>query len=184
MDVVTYTVQSWVLALAFVGAVAGLLARRVRPLLLLPFLLLVVVLPSVTDRIADGRADLSLAYLLAVATVLICLWLDDWRWWRLAVAAVLLGGAILTKREGLLLVACVLAAALVSSVRDWRFAWPRLLAVGIAAYVLAVPWRIWLAVEGARPGRPRRLPGVLDGSTGHGRRCGSSWRRRSARRCG
>ena len=57
VDVVTYTLQSWVLALAFVGAVAGLLAPRVRGLLLLPFLLLAVVLPSVTDRIADGRAD-------------------------------------------------------------------------------------------------------------------------------
>ena len=154
VDVVTYTLQSWVLALAFVGAVAGLLAPRVRGLLLLPFLLLAVVLPSVTDRIADGRADLALAYLMAVATVLVCLWLDDRRSWRLAAAAVLMAGAILTKREGLLLVACVLLAALVASAREWRAAWPRLIAVGLAAYLLAVPWRIWLAFEGGTSGAP------------------------------
>ena len=154
VDVVTYTLQSWVLALAFVGAVAGLLAPRVRGLLLLPFLLLAVVLPSVKDRIADGRADLALAYLMAVATVLVCLWLDDRRSWRLAAAAVLMAGAILTKREGLLLVACVLLAALVASAREWRAAWPRLIAVGLAAYLLAVPWRIWLALEGGTSGAP------------------------------
>ena len=142
------------LALAFVAAVAGLLATRVRAHFLLPFLLLAVVMPSVTDRVADGRADLPLAYLVAVGGVLVFLWLDDRQWWRLPTAAVLMGGAMLTKREGVLLVACVLGAALVVDRREWRFAWPRLVAVGLVAAAMTLPWRLWLAAEGAASGAP------------------------------
>jgi hypothetical protein len=153
-DVVTYSLQSWVLALAFLGAVAGLLGRRVRPLLLLPFLLLAILLPSFTDRVADGRADLPLAFLVVVAALLVCLWLEDARLWRLAAATGLLGGAMLAKREGLLLVVCVLGAAVVASLRERRFAWPRLAAVGAASFLLALPWRLWLAFESAPSGAP------------------------------
>jgi hypothetical protein len=154
VDVVTLHVQYWFLALGFVGALAGLLAPRVRQSILLPFLVLVLLLPSFTSRVTDGRADLPLDYLVAVGALLVLLWLEAGRAWHLPVATVLFGAALLTKREGLLLVVCVLAAALVASWPERRRAWPPLLAVGGVAVVLALPWRLWLMLEGRRSGAP------------------------------
>ena len=50
---------------------------------------------------------------------------------------------MLTKREGQLLAACIVVAALAASWRTRRLAWPRLVLAGAAAFVLALPWRIW-----------------------------------------
>lgn len=154
VDVVTVHAQFWFLALGFVAALAGLLAPSVRQAILLPFLLLPLVLPNFTDRVTDGKADLLLAYLTAVGAVLLVAWLEDGEPWRLPTATVLLAGALLTKREGLLLVACVAAAALAASWGDRRHAWPRLLASVLGAVALSLPWRIWLAVEELRSGAP------------------------------
>ena len=52
---------------------------------------------------------------------------------------------MLTKREGLLLAACVIAAALVASWRDRRYAWPRLARAAACGVAVAVPWRIWFS---------------------------------------
>ncbi|MGH3109379.1 MAG: hypothetical protein ACRDQT_00500 [Gaiellaceae bacterium] len=154
VDVVTLHVQFWFLAAGFVAALAGLLAPSVRQSILLPFLLLALVLPSVTERATDGKADLVLAYLTAVGAVLLLLWLEDGQAWRLPAVTILLAGALLTKREGLLLVGFVIAAALAASWRERRRAWPRLLACALGAVALSLPWRIWLAVEDLRSGAP------------------------------
>jgi hypothetical protein len=42
-----------------------------------------------------------------------------------------------------LLVACVVVAALVGSVRQWRYAWPRLALAAAVAIAMAIPWRVW-----------------------------------------
>ena len=142
-DVVTLHLQFWFFACGFVAAVAGLLAPRVPALLLWPFLLLVLVSPRVVGRNLEPQADFLLDYFFALAVALVALWLVDREPWLLATASVFMAAALLTKREGLLLVACILVAALVGSIRDWRYSWPRLALTGAVAVALALPWRIW-----------------------------------------
>ncbi len=146
-DVVTLNVNYWFLTLGFAAAVAGLLATRVRSVILLPVLLLMLVLPGLTGIPVPGGADRPLAYLIATAALLVVLWLDERHDWQLAAATVLLGGAFLTKREGLLLGACVFVAALAATWSDRRLAWSRLGAAGLAAFALALPWRIWVGTQ-------------------------------------
>jgi hypothetical protein len=142
-DVVTLHVQFWFLLVGFVGAVAGLLAPRVPPILLWSLLLLVLVSPRVVGRTLDPQADFTLDYFFALATLLVAFWLLERQPWQLASATVFLGGMMLTKREGLLLAACLVAAAVLVSWRDWRRAWPRLGVAAGVAFALTIPWRIW-----------------------------------------
>jgi hypothetical protein len=146
-DVVTLNLTYWFLTLGFVAAVAGLVAPRVRALILLPVLLLALVVPGLTGIPVPGGADRPLAYLVATAALLVVLWLDERQGWQLAAATLLLAGAFLTKREGPLLGACVLAAAFAVTWSDRRGAWPRLGLTGLAALVLALPWWIWVATQ-------------------------------------
>ena len=146
-DVVTLNLNYWFLTLGFASAAAGLLAPRVRGVILLPVLLVMLVLPGLTGIPVPGGADRPLAYLVATAALLVVLWLDQRQDWQLAAASVLLGGAFLTKREGLVVGACVLVAALAASWSDRRSAWPRLGVTGAAAFGLALPWRIWVGTQ-------------------------------------
>jgi hypothetical protein len=142
-DVVTLHVQFWFFLCGFAAAVAGLLATRVRPVFLWPFLLLVLAAPRVVGRTLDPQADFLLDYFFALAAVLVVLWLLEKEPWLLVGASILLAAALVTKREGLLLVACILGAALVASWREWRFAWPRLGLVAAVAVAASLPWRAW-----------------------------------------
>ena len=144
-DVVTLHVQFWFFACGFVAAVAGLLAPRVRPLLLWPFLVLVLVAPRVVGRNLDPQADFLLDYLFALAALLVALWLAERQPWQLASASLFLGAAMLTKRDGLLLAACVVLAAFVASWTDRRSAWPRIALAAACGVAVAVPWRIWFS---------------------------------------
>lgn len=153
-DVVTLHVQFWFFACGFVAAVAGVLAPRVPPLLLWPFVLLALVAPRVVGRTLDPQADFLLDYFFALAALLVALWLVDREPWLLATASVFMSAALLTKRDGQLLVACIVVAALVGSLRRWRYAWPRLALAAAAAVALAIPWRIWFTsrdLEGELP---------------------------------
>ena len=89
--------------MGFAAAVAGLLAPRVRGIILLPALLLMLVLPGLTGIPVPGGAERPLAFFVAIAALLVLLWLEERKSWQLVAAAVLLSGAFLTKREGLLL---------------------------------------------------------------------------------
>ncbi|MGH3134097.1 MAG: hypothetical protein ACRDNY_10240 [Gaiellaceae bacterium] len=153
-DVVTSNLNYWFFTLGFAAAVAGLLAPRVRSLVLLPALLLMLVLPGFTGIPVPGGAERPLAFLVAVAALLVFLWLEERQGWQLGAAALLLAGAFLTKREGLLLGACVLVAAFAASWGERRRAWPRLAATAGAAFALALPWRIWVAAQGYRGDEP------------------------------
>ena len=146
-DVVTLHVQFWFFLTGFVAALVGLLATRVPPLLLWPFALLVLVAPRVVGRTLEPQADFLLDYFFALAALLVALWLIESQPWQLASAAVFLGAAMLTKREGQLLAACVVAAGLAASWPRWRRAWPRLALAAAVAVALAVPWRIWFTTH-------------------------------------
>jgi hypothetical protein len=147
-DTVTLHVQYWFLAVGFVAAVAGLLAPHVPSWLLWPSLLLVLVAPRLTDRLLDAQADFLVDYLFVAAAVAVALWLVARETWHLPVVTILLGGALLTKREGALLAACLLAAAFAVTVRERRRAWPGLAAVALVLVVVAVPWRLWYGTHG------------------------------------
>jgi hypothetical protein len=142
-DVVTLHLQLWFFACGFVAAVASLLAPRVSPYLLWPCLLLVLVAPRIVGRTLDPQADFLLDYFFALAALLIALWLVEREPWLLATAAPFMVAAVLTKREGQLLVACALVAAALASWRQWRVAWPRLAAVAGVAVAATAVWHAW-----------------------------------------
>jgi len=152
-DVVTLHVQFWFFLTGFVAAVAGLLAPRVHAALLWPVILLVLVTPRVAARSLEPQADFLLDYFFALAALLAALWLVERRAWQLSVASLFLAGAMLTKREGQLLAACIVVAALAASWGTRRASWPRIVLAGGCALALAVPWRLWF--------RSRDLTGEL-----------------------
>ena len=162
-DVVTLHVQFWFLVVGAVAAAAGLLHHHAPPWLLWPPLLLVLVVPRFGERLLAPQGDVLLDVLVAVAALLLALWVRDQAGWRLAAAAVLLAGAVNTKREGIVLAASVFAAAFVVS-RPRR--WPWLVAASLAVGLAVVPWRIWAARHDISSGAPSsfdtsRLAGAL-----------------------
>jgi hypothetical protein len=153
-DVVTVHLQFWFLGLGFVVALLGLLAGRVDLLLLAPFVLLVFVLPDIRSRSVDMYGDLTLGFAIATAALLFALWLEEGVDWQLAAASVLAAGAVLTKREGVVLVACVVVALVVASAGRIRTAWLRLawpVAAAAAAWLL---WQIWVSAHGLHGNGP------------------------------
>ena len=147
-DVVSLHLQFWFLLVGFFTAVIGLLAPRVPPLLLWPPALLVLVSPQVIGRVLQPQGDMLLDELVAAAALLVALWLLDRESWQLVAATILLAGGMLTKREGFLLAACIVGAAMVASVRDVRRSWPKLALVGVVAFLPSIPWRIWFETRG------------------------------------
>lgn len=147
-DVVTLHVQYWLFGVGFVWAVAGLLAERVPPAMLWPFVLLILLAPRIGRRFHITEADLLLDFLFVTAAILVSFWLVERHWWTLGVATLLLGGVVLTKREGLLFAAALLVAALLASLPRWRSAWPPLAIAGVAVAAAAAPWRIWYVAHG------------------------------------
>jgi hypothetical protein len=151
-DVVTLHVQYWLLGVAFVWALAGLLAERVRAWMLWPFVILLLVAPRIGSRFLVTEADLFLDYLFAIAALLVAAWLVDRERWCLIAATVLMAGMVLTKREGLLFAAVLVVSALLASARQWRFAWPRIVAATLVVAAVALPWRIWYLAHGVSKG--------------------------------
>lgn len=142
-DTVTLHVQFWFLVLGGVAAIAGVLAGHVTPWLLWPSLLLVLVVPRFGERLLTPQADVLVDIFFVSAVLLVALWLRDGRRWRLAAAAVLLAGAALTKREGLVFASCLLLAAFAVTWASRRRDWWRLGAVGVVIGAALVPWRLW-----------------------------------------
>lgn len=168
VDTVTLHLQYWFLLAGFAAALTGLLAPRVRQAILFPFLLLLLVMPSVVERVADGRADLPLAYLVAVAAVLVLLWVERPHAWRLTAAVILLAGAVVTKREGVILARLVLAAAFAASWRGRRGAWRRLSLAALAVGGVAAAWQGWLRAHELASGAPQTGLGDAFGDPGRG----------------
>ncbi|TML04777.1 MAG: hypothetical protein E6G36_04920 [Actinobacteria bacterium] len=153
-DVVTLHLQFWFFLAGFVAAVVGLLSGRVHALLLWPPILLLLVTPHVLRYGLQAEGDFLLDELIALAALLVGLWLVEQRGWQVAAAAVLLGAAMSTKREGYLLAGCIVLSALAVSVQRARAVWPRLLLATGVALALTVPWRVLLAVRNLPGGGP------------------------------
>jgi hypothetical protein len=153
-DVVTLHLQFWFFLMGFVAAVVGLLSARVTPLLLFPPLLLLLATPHVLRYGLQAEGDFLLDELLALACLLVALWLVDGERWQLVATALLLGAAMSTKREGYVLAACIVLAALAASSVRARRDWPALLLTAAAAVAVTIPWRVLLAVRHLPSGRP------------------------------
>jgi hypothetical protein len=149
LDLRVVDFQESILVVAFVGAIARVLAGRVRPLILWPSLLAFVASPALFRQAQSGEADLPLACFTGVAVIAAVLWLLRRDSIALLTAGVAGSTAMSVKNEGFPLIAvsfAVLAAC---------FVWPRpraaalLAAVGAAAYATAWPWFHWRATHGA-----------------------------------
>ncbi len=147
VDTVTLRFQFWLLMVGFVFAVAGLLRPLVPLVVIWPFLGLMLLMPEYELRSLAAQADVTLDYLFVLAALSVALWLLRREHWYLVPAGVFLAGAMSTKREGVLLAACLLVAGLGAAALT-RMGWPRLLATAAGAYVLTIPWRIWWSSHG------------------------------------
>ena len=148
VDTVTFHLQYWFLVVGAVAAIAGLLHRRTHPLLLWPTLLLLLVVPRFGAGLLTPQADVLVDVFFVVAALLLALWLLDGGTWRIALAGLLLAGATLTKREGLLFAAAALAVALLAAT-IWRRPGRRVLVgTGLCVVALAIPWRLWYRGNG------------------------------------
>jgi hypothetical protein len=142
-DTVTLHLQYWFMGVFFALAVIGLLTGRVHHAILFPVLLALLVAPYLLDWLTTVYADLPLGYFVALAALLLVLWIEERKPWQLAAATLLLSGGMLTKREGMLFAACVVLAGLVASFRERRQLWRSLFAAGLIAFALVLPWRVW-----------------------------------------
>ena len=152
-DEVTVHVQFALLLVGFAAAVAGLLASRVRGVLLWPSLLFVLVTPQVVGSAVRPEGDFLLDELFAVGVVLLALWIADREDGFLPLATLLFAGAVLTKREGIVLVVCAILAGIAATWKDRR-AIVRIAAAGAVAIAAIVPWRIFLAMRDLPGGGP------------------------------
>lgn len=154
--------QEWLAAAAFLGALAGLLARRVPPGVLWPSLALVALAPSFGRQIGLSLADMPLAILLALAGVAVALWLADGRCGHVALAAALLAAATLTKVEGRTLGLLLAATATIACVRELRRRWPGLLVLAAVPVLAWLPWGRWLDANNVPRAPDYRLGDAFD----------------------
>ena len=155
VDTITLHVQYWLLLVGFVFAVAGLLRPRVPLALLWPSLLLLLVMPNFDYWALVPQADLPLQYFFVCAALCAWLWTVERAPWQLVLLGLFTAATMATKREGQLLAACLLVAALATTVQTRRWAWPRLVAVGVVAFAVNLPWRLWFGSKhftGETPG--------------------------------
>jgi hypothetical protein len=153
-DDTTLHVQYWFYAVGFFAAVAGLLVAHVRAAILAPSFFLIFLAPSFITWSTRTYVDFPLGYMVATAALLTVLWIEERRPWQLVTVTALMSAAMLTKREGIPLAACVVIAGLAASAKEWRVCWPRLAVAGVIALALELPWRIWFSVHGLMSDAP------------------------------
>jgi hypothetical protein len=154
-------VQFWFLLVGFVAAVAGLLRPRVPLVLVWPFLAALVLMPEVGARAIAPQADLTLQYFFVTSALSLTLFARDREPWLLVPYGVLLAAAMSTKREGQLLAACLVLAAVLVTWRERRWAWPRIVGVAFLAFLATLPWRIWFTSHNLTGEAPSTPAGAL-----------------------
>jgi hypothetical protein len=141
-DAVTLHVQQSFLVAGFALAAAGLLAGRARAVVAVPFLVLVLAMPAFHKVSTLLYADLLLAFLVAAAALLVAPGFGRPQTWRFAAAALLLGSALLAKRDAMLIVPVLLVALAMTGLERRRASWFPFLGMSLGAAVLAAPWWI------------------------------------------
>ena len=141
-------VQLAFLAIGFAAALWGLLAGRVAGEILAPAILALVAAPPLLILLSSNMADVPLAFFVGLGVAALGRWLVSEEGWALALAALFLGAAALTKNEGAMFAAAAyVAVAVVLLPRSRTRLRPFALAVLGTAVVLA-PWRAFTAAHG------------------------------------
>jgi len=153
--------QHWLVAVAFVGALASLLAVRVRPAILWPSLALLALLPTFTVLIGSSLGDEPLMLLLALGGACAGLWLLEREGRYAALAGVFLAAAALTKDEGLPIALVIAGTTFVAAaLRTPRR--PLAPALVLLAPVAALaPWKLWLRLNDVPTSGDYRLSDLL-----------------------
>jgi dolichyl-phosphate-mannose-protein mannosyltransferase len=133
--------QLALLALGFAVGLWTLLRERVAAPLAAVAVFAIVAAESVLRQLAGNLADIPLALFVALGLVCLGRWVLEHDRGLLALAALFLGAATLTKPEGLLFAAAALLAATVAWRRDLLWG-----ALGVVA--IYAPWRIFVAAHG------------------------------------
>jgi hypothetical protein len=154
--------QHWALAAAFIGALASLLAVRVRPAILWPSLALLVVLPTFAILIGSSLGDEPLMLLLGLGGACAALWLLESDARHAVLAGIFLAAAALTKDEGLPIALVLAGTTLVAAVARTprRPLAPSL--VLLAPLAALAPWKIWLRLNDVPTAGDYRLSDLLD----------------------
>jgi hypothetical protein len=147
-------VQYWLLFAGFLLAAAALLRPLARGWLVWLFLGLATVIPELDGRLLTGLADWPLDIFFVLAALFLVRWLRTGEHWLIVGYGVMLAATFATKREGALLAACLVPAALAATVRDRRRTWLPVLGVAVLAYGVNVPWRIWWTSRHLLPDAP------------------------------
>jgi hypothetical protein len=154
--------QHWVVAAAFFGALASLLAVRVRPAILWPSLALLALLPTFAVLIGSSLGDESLMLLLGLGGASAALWLLERDARYAALAGIFLAAAALAKDEGLL-IAVVLAGTTLAAAVARRPRRPLAPALVLLAPVAALaPWKLWLRLNDVPTPGDYRLSDLFD----------------------
>jgi len=143
VDVVALHTLYFTLIVGFVAAAPRLLRLLASAVAIWGALLLVLAAHRV---VADGltpQGDMILDIYVALAVAAVALWIDRGEWHSIAFATIFLVAAVLTKREGLLLVVAVGVGLVVAYGRRWRTSAP-LVAILVGIPIVAtIPWRVW-----------------------------------------
>lgn len=143
VDIVALHLLYWSFLVGFVGAGARVLSRVASPALTWGGILLLVAAGQVTNDALTPQADLLMDALVALAVLCLVVWLVHRDPSLYATAVVFLAAAVLAKREALLLVACVVGALLVATIRKLRWSWPFLVVLAAVPILVSLPWRVW-----------------------------------------
>lgn len=142
-DTTALAVQWWLLGAGFVWASAGMLRRVAPARVTWLFLAIFVALPQFDQRLLERTADWPLDLFFGVAACALLVWVLTRETWLVVVFCLGLSAALLTKREGLLLAACLVAAGLLAADARRRSTWLAILGATAVAYLPAIPWRLW-----------------------------------------
>ena len=128
-------------AVAAFAAFASLLRDRVPAWLLWPWLVALGFAPALSGQLLTAYADVPLALFVAAGLLSAARWVRDRDVRTLALAALFLAAAALTKNEGAIFAAAAYFGLLLAT-RCWR----RLLVAVAATELVLLPWQVWLHV--------------------------------------
>ena len=147
-DTTTLAVQWWLLVVGFVWTVFGLSRRMAPPWVVWAFVLSAVCMPELDKRLLGRTGDWPLDIFFAVSACALLNWIVTRENWLLAPYGLSLSAALLTKREGQLLAACLVVAGIAAAGARNRRTWLAIAGVAAIAYLPGIPWRIWWSSRG------------------------------------
>jgi hypothetical protein len=139
--------QFWLLLVGFFAALAELLRDRVRPLVLWPLLLSLLLAPALVVHAGSAQADMPLGGFVGLAAVCAWAWVDRAEPWALALLALFSAAALATKLDGLIYIGALFLVLVPVAARSSLRRGGATVAAGVVALLGIVPWRAWVALH-------------------------------------